>query len=299
MRVCAADGRVLAEPPDPPLEPGLPSHGGIMRPVLHAILSDRTRASGTQVRLGVTINQLTAIASGVRAVTSDGASADYDLVIGADGVFSTVRGMIFPDAPKPRYTGQYCWRLVADRPPELKQCHMYSTSNLMAGVMPTSQTQLYMFMLSVEDAGLRLEPATQWRQLKHIMAPFGGLPGALRDNLSVDTPLIARPLESILVPLPWRRGRVLLIGDAAHATTPHLASGAGISVEDALVLSELLASQDTIDAALSAFEARRWERCRMVVENSVRIGELEQSHADHSAMGAIMVQSLQALRSDI
>jgi 2-polyprenyl-6-methoxyphenol hydroxylase-like FAD-dependent oxidoreductase len=299
LRMCDAGGRVLASPPMPELEPGLPTHGGIMRPVLHTILSDRTRASGAQVRLGVTIESFTDTGSSVRVLTTDGATRDYDLMVGADGVFSKTRGQIFPEAPKPRYTGQYCWRMVAERPPEHTVCHMYSTGNLMAGAMPTSPTQMYMFLLSTESPALRLDPVTQWQQLKQLMAPFGGLPGKLRDGIDAQSAIIARPLESILLPLPWHRGRVALIGDAAHATTPHLASGAGISVEDALVLSELLGTSTSIETALQSFEARRWERCRMVVENSVRVGELEQSHADHAQMGAIMVQSLLALRVDI
>jgi 2-polyprenyl-6-methoxyphenol hydroxylase-like FAD-dependent oxidoreductase len=84
-----------------------------------------------------------------------------------------------------------------------------------------------------------------------------------------------------------------------HATTPHLASGAGIAIEDALVLSEELATGDQVSDALERFEARRWERCRMVVENSVRIGHMEQTHADPNALKALMAESEAALREDI
>jgi 2-polyprenyl-6-methoxyphenol hydroxylase-like FAD-dependent oxidoreductase len=228
LRLCAADGRVMMEQPMAPLEPGLPTHGGIMRPVLHSILSERTRAAGANVRLGVTVESIKDTGDSVRAVTSDGQVRDYQLVVGADGVFSKLRELVFPAAPRPRYTGQYCWRTVAERPAELTVCHMYSAGNLMAGVMPTSQTQMYMFLLSTESPTLRLDPATQWQQLKQLMAPFSSVPGMLRDGLSAQSSIIARPLESILLPLPWHRGRVALIGDAAHATTPHLASGAGV-----------------------------------------------------------------------
>src|SRR6185436_21167558 len=84
-----------------------------------------------------------------------------------------------------------------------------------------------------------------------------------------------RPLERLMLPAPWHRGRVMVIGDAAHATTPHLASGAGLAVEDALVLAELLRSGETLEVVLQQFIVRRYERCRMVVENSVRLGEME------------------------
>jgi 2-polyprenyl-6-methoxyphenol hydroxylase-like FAD-dependent oxidoreductase len=80
-----------------------------------------------------------------------------------------------------------------------------------------------------------------------------------------------------MLPPPWHRGRVLLIGDAAHTTTPHMAAGAGIAVEDSIVLAQLLQSEDSLQVALEKFMTRRYERCRMVVENSFLLGEWEKS----------------------
>jgi 2-polyprenyl-6-methoxyphenol hydroxylase-like FAD-dependent oxidoreductase len=75
------------------------------------------------------------------------------------------------------------------------------------------------------------------------------------------------------MPAPWHRGRVVLIGDAAHTAPPQLASGATIAIEDAIVLSEILLK----DARLDDFTARRFERCRIVVENSRQLGEWEKT----------------------
>ena len=297
--LCAPNGHVVAELPARPIEPGLPTGGGIMRPVLQEILSRRTRAAGTNVRLGVTLKSYTETADGVQVETTDGKTAKYSLVVAADGAFSKMRQMLFPAAPVPRYTGQYCWRLVADRPPEVDGCYFYLAGAVTAGVMPTSATQMYMFLLQHEPEKVRIDESTQWQRLKELMAPFSGLLGKLRESLNAQSPIIARPLEAILLPRPWYRGRVLLIGDAVHATTPHLASGAGISIEDALVLSEELAKAGTIDAALARFEARRFERCRLVVENSVRIGQMEQTHADPGALKTLMAESEEALRQEI
>ena len=74
---------------------------------------------------------------------------------------------------------------------------------------------------------------------------------------------------------PWYRGRVLLIGDAAHTATPQLAMGAGIAIEEAVVLGDVLGSDadvDGVDGALARFMRCRYERCRMVVENSLQLG---------------------------
>lgn len=108
-----------------------------------------------------------------------------------------------------------------------------------------------------------------------------------------------RPLEGLLLPKPWYQGRVVLIGDAAHATTPHLASGACIGIEDAIVLVDELTQNEAVDAALQAFQSRRWERCRMVVENSLRLGELEVSGGDKEEQTRIMRASLMALGAPI
>jgi len=299
VRICTPSGQIVAEIPAQPIEPGLPTGGGIMRPVLHEILSGRTRASGTNVRLGVSLTGYSEHDDKIRVETSDGLIADYTLVVAADGVFSKVRDLVFPAAPQPKYTGQYCWRLAAERPPEISGVHFYIAGSITAGVMPTSAKEMYMFLLQAEPQKVRLDEAVQWQRLRQLMAPFSGLLGTLRDALSANSSIICRPLEAILLPRPWHRGRVLLIGDAVHATTPHLASGAGIAIEDALVLSEELAREADLEFALTRFEERRWERCRLVVENSVRIGHMEQTHADPVALKMLMAESEAALRGEI
>jgi len=101
------------------------------------------------------------------------------------------------------------------------------------------------------------------------------------------------------MPRPWSRGRVVLIGDAVHATTPHMASGAGIGIEDAIVLAEEIDKADTIPAGLAAFEERRWERCRMVVENSGRLGEIEITGGDREEHARLMRETAMALAAPI
>ena len=91
----------------------------------------------------------------------------------------------------------------------------------------------------------------------------------------------------------------MLIGDTVHATTPHLASGACIGIEDALVLAEELGRTGAVGRALNTFENRRWERCRMVVENSARLGEIEVAGGDKEEHARIMRESLMALAQPI
>lgn len=106
-------------------------------------------------------------------------------------------------------------------------------------------------------------------------------------------------MDNLLLPRPWHRGRTVLIGDAVHATTPHLAAGAGLGIEDAIVLAEELAAADTMEAALDSFETRRWERCRMVVENSERLGELEATDGGADDYTRLQAESFRVLAGPI
>ena len=104
-----------------------------------------------------------------------------------------------------------------------------------------------------------------------------------------------RPLVNLLVPAPWNRGRVVMIGDTMAATTPHLASGAGIGIESAIVLAEELAANADLHTALDRFHARRWERCRLVVQNSERLCRIEIDGGDKQEHARIMRESMLAL----
>jgi 2-polyprenyl-6-methoxyphenol hydroxylase-like FAD-dependent oxidoreductase len=297
--ICAPDGTPLHHSPTPPIAPGMPTTGGIMRPALHRLLSDLTRSSGADIRLGVTVKSFHEKEDGVSVATSDGETRSYDLVVGADGVNSLTRALLFPDAPKPVYTGQYCWRVALDRQPMIDRAHFFMAGEVTAGLVPVSETGMYMWLLEPVKVREHIEPATQHLRLAAIMQRFGGPLAIVRDGLTAQSPIIVRPLEAMLLPRPWNVGRILLIGDAVHATTPHLASGAGIATEDALVLSRILAETGSIPDAVAAFTERRWDRCKLVVENSVEIGRMQQGSGTPQQLNALMAQSMMALRANI
>ena len=207
--------------------------------MLHRILAAATRASGAAVRLGVSVAAVEQAGDAVSVGFTDGTSASYDLVVGADGIHSRLRAMLFPDAPKPAFTGQGCWRAVVPRPADIDCAHVYVGGPVKAGITPVSQDEMYLFLLQHVPDNPRM-PEERWPELlAEQLRGFGGALGAVRDSLDASAQINYRPLEKLLLPPPWHRGRVILIGDAAHATTPHLASGAGLAVEDALVLGEV------------------------------------------------------------
>jgi 2-polyprenyl-6-methoxyphenol hydroxylase-like FAD-dependent oxidoreductase len=294
-------GPKVASLPTPRIAgPDVPGGGAIMRPVLAKILAEATVASGANVRLGCTFTALRQHGDGVEVTFTDGSTVNYDLVIGADGLYSKVRETVFPDAPKPQYSGQGVWRAVLPRPADIDGTMMWLGPKIKPGLNPVSKDEMYLFVTEDRATNDYIDPSEFLQRVKVLLAPFPDPRlQRVRDALNEDSQIIYRPLESLLMPSPWYKGRVVLIGDTVHATTPHMASGACIGIEDALVLADELSKAGSIDQALDRYLARRWERCRMVVQNSGRLGEIEIAGGDKEEHARIMRATLAALAAPI
>lgn len=292
-------GDLITELKTYPLEDGIPATGGVQRSDLHAILAKHTKASGATVRLGVSIDALDQTARGVDVAFTDGTAGAFDLVIGADGIFSKVRNLILPDAPKPMFTGQACWRLIAEQPAGFDRSHFYMGSDGKCGFNPISKTHMYMFLLEHVPSNPWREPETLPQILYDLMEGYGGIVPDIRATVRDNPTINYRPLEGMIVPRPWFKGNVVLIGDTVHSTTPHLASGAGMAVEDAVVLDEELARHDDPQTALKAYEARRFDRCHLVVATSLRLGEIEMTQGDPKEHTQLMQGAIMALREPV
>jgi 2-polyprenyl-6-methoxyphenol hydroxylase-like FAD-dependent oxidoreductase len=272
------DGHLLGEVPALDLlGPKYPPMNGITRPKLHAIFQDAVKASGADIRLGLTADSVGEDGS---VTFSDGGSGEYDLVVGADGIHSRVRGLVFPDAPEPEYTGQIVWRYNVPRPADLDTLDMFVGSNGKAGFVPLSPELMYVLYIEAVPVDEVRMPENRLAEIfRERLAEFGGLVAEVRDNHITDAEkVVVRPVESLLVPTPWHRGRVALIGDAVHASSPHVGQGGAMAMEDALVLAEEVTGGDDLDAALTRYAERRYPRCREIWEISRQIGTWEIEH---------------------
>jgi 2-polyprenyl-6-methoxyphenol hydroxylase-like FAD-dependent oxidoreductase len=290
------NGQVLMQAPVPPNPAPIQCSGGIMRPVLHDILQQRVRAAGIQIRLGLEPRDFAEDAAHITVTLSDGSNGRYDLVVAADGIFSQTRARLFPEAPSPKFTGQGCWRIVADRPAEVTGAEIFVGGPVKLGFNPVSHDKMYAFILEHVPGNPRFAPEEQLGHVARLLEPFGGYVSQVRANLGEASLINYRPLESVLLRTPWHKGRIVLIGDAAHATTPHLASGAGLAAEDGLALAEEMAAANDVEQALHAFMARRFERVRMVVENSLRIGEIEMQGGNQMDANAMLGDTMHKLQ---
>lgn len=297
-RVRLFNGQILRVLDEPEIEEGLPATGGIMRPVLHRIMQDRVRELEIPVRLGLTVTQLVTVDGGVDVTFSDGTSGRYDLVIGADSVFSGVRKLAFPHMGDPVETGQGCWRISIRKPPEQDMGEFYFGSDNPCGITICGEDAVYLFLLTPHvPRDTFMDDEELYTTLKDLLAPFGGNAGWIRDNMTRADWINYRPLAAAIQPRPWSNGRVVLLGDAVHATTPHLASGAGMAVESGIVLAEELAKNATVEEALAAYEERRFDRCKDVIDSSVAIGQLQLDHGNPGQIAGMIEGALGRLNA--
>jgi 2-polyprenyl-6-methoxyphenol hydroxylase-like FAD-dependent oxidoreductase len=300
MQLFDADGNLLHTLEVQGLLADFPAVGGMMRPTLHRILADSASEKGVSVRTATTVVSLDQNDDGVHVELSDGSKETYDLVLAADGLRSQIREMVWgDDAPKPTPLGQVVWRALLERPASVTGEYQFYGPGLKTGFTPLGPDKMYEFLVQPFDMDLptREERPAKMRELLQV---FGGVVAEVRDQITDPDKVDVRKLYWLIMPRPWYRGRVLLIGDAAHSTTPQLAMGGAIALEDGIVLGELLASESDLETALEKFMDRRYERCKMVVENSVQLSEWERNAAENEEnAGRLQTESFMALAAPI
>lgn len=275
-RICATDGALLAEVPNRNIAgAGFPPINGISRPALHRILADAIQAARIPVRLGLTVDRIDDRQDCAAVAFTDGSTGEYDLVIGADGAHSGMRTRLFGPDLQPRLTGEAVWRFNLPRPREIDWGALFYGRRSKAGLVPMSPTTMYMLLVTAEPLNQRMPREGIAAAMRERLTEYAGPIGDLRELINDDDAVVYRPMESVLAPAPWRRGRICLIGDAAHCTTPHLAQGAALAIEDAVVLAELISRGQSLDETFEEFMSRRFPRAATIVSASLQLGEWE------------------------
>lgn len=270
VAIHAPDGTMVAKVLSRRLVERYPANLGIGRRALHKILGDRAIAAGANVRLGITAERVEDDGTEVAVAFSDGSEARYDLVFGSDGLYSQMRGLLFPDAPPPEYTGQAVWRYNLPRPEGMDALHVYN-GRIGVGLVPISEALMYIYLTTPEPRNQRYPTEGIAAAMREKLQSHAPAIRELAEHIIDDEGVVYRPLETHLLRGAWHVGRITLLGDAVHAATPHLGQGAGMAIEDSLVLADEITRQATPDAAFAAYRDRRFERCRYIVETSLSI----------------------------
>ena len=237
-----------------------------------------------RVRLGVELTALEPRHDAVRVRLGDGSEADWDLVLGADGMRSAVRRAILPpEQCEPRYSGQTCWRLQLEAPDlaPTTSCERWTPGHRI-GVIPLSRGGIYVYLVQSAPRGA-VAPGTD--SVEHLRRTFAGLDerlDALLARGAGDTSVLVHHGDLVDLPVySTGRGRVVLLGDAAHAMTPNMGQGAAMAIEDAGALA-LLWTQDGPPVDLpAALAAVRRARVLPIHRSSWRMGQV--AHVRHPA----------------
>lgn len=252
-----------------------PSELGMSMPSLHKVLASAALAAGADVRLGVTFRELRQHPDRVSVTFTDGSVGSYDLVVGADGVHSGVRSVVFGEHLEPHATGYFRWRCKVPRPKALIRA--LSCAGLpgrgRCGFLPLTASTGCVTMLVREPPGAFYSQDELADVARQHLADCDGVMGQLRDSITDSSKVVCRPLELLMVPAPWYRGRVLLIGDAAHAMSAHLAQGAAQAAEDGVVLGELMGQGLSVPQVLNSFMERRFSRCCALAEAAAQVDQ--------------------------
>lgn len=221
------------------------------------------------VRVGATVTGLHG--DGVRYRVGDAERlAEGDVVVGADGLRSTVRARLYPGSVWTRFAGFTAWRGVTDRPFPLERQSQTWGEGAEFGLVRLLDGRVYWFCTGDDAEGTRFpdERGEVLRRFGGWHAPIADVVGATSEVLRHDVHVVRRPLP------PFAAGPVALLGDAAHAVTPNLGQGGALALEDAVVLAHLLAGPDPVVEALRRYDAVRRPRAEAVSRASELAGRV-------------------------
>ena len=275
----AADGELIVHVPSV-MGGDVPANTALSRLNLHRILIAAAEQHDVKIRYGTTMEQFSDSGRAVDVRFTDGRRESYDLVAAFDGIKSATRRAIFGPEHDAVYSGFGVFRVTLPRPDYVDGIRVYQALGVKAGYIPLSATTMYMFVVTPDPPGVSHRQEDFADILRSRMAPFGALPGEVRDAIQASADIVYSPISDVLLPLPWFSGRIGILGDAAHACAPHLTQGAGMALEDGLVLAETLAEARPgvpLEDQLRAFEERRFPRARLVQDVSRGILPAEMS----------------------
>ena len=269
-----SDGTLIAQTPSARLaDPGRPAYNNIGRPALQRILLNELARLNESPRLGTTAERLETDGEGVDVTFNDGRQSRYDLVLGIDGIRSRTRRMLFGDAFEPVYTGHAVWRIPMPRPSGVNCNMIYFGTGKKAGLIPLTGDTMYFWVVVNAATNKRMAPELLLKGAREAFGGFGGIVKDVADTIQGPEHVVYSPIEEVILPLPWSKGRVLLLGDAAHAAGPHLGQGAAMAMEDAVMAGDLFAEADELSRKIDEFQNRRYPRTKFIQDETRLMGK--------------------------
>nr|WP_263314907.1 FAD-dependent monooxygenase [Mammaliicoccus sp. Marseille-Q6498] len=246
----------------------------IHRNVLHEIL--KTQVPAERIHLDHKLKEFKQNADSVRLYFENGVQDQFDLVIAADGLNSEIRQQLFPKSA-PRYAGYTCFRGVVKEHFDMKSdvALEYWGHKGRFGIVPLKDDEWYWFCtMNAKEKDLQYKSFEK----PHLQAYFNQFPDEVRQILDAqeETGILHHDMYDLVPLKSFYSGRVILLGDAAHATTPNMGQGAGQAIEDAVTIANLLKERD-IESALNRYNKLRVKHTKKVILKSRKIGKAGQT----------------------
>lgn len=277
-RVVDRRGDLLFELPSGTVD-GIPEANALPRKDLGDILLRACEAAGARLAFGTTTTAHEQDDAGVDVTLSDGRHERYHVVAAFDGIHSPTRRALFGPEHDPVYTGYGVWRVTVERPRDMASISQFIGPRNKAGVIPLNDETMYLFLVMPSREGWRPDRSQVEDLLREQLEGYGGMVGDIREGLAGNRSIVYSPIEEVLLTPPWQQGRIVVLGDSAHACAPHLTQGGAQAMEDAVVLAEMFSEQDgPVGATLDAFVARRYPRAKFNqdISHAILVGEMDQ-----------------------
>lgn len=272
FEICDEMGKTISSQQSSADKPDITSLVAIHRADLHRILLSRLDLD--QLINGKRLVSMHTFSDETELTFDDGTVHRSRYLVAADGIHSQVRNLLLPGA-KLRYAGYTCWRGLANTDHKIEKATETWGAAGRFGIVPLSDSKIYWFACKRADAG---DEAMKMMHTEVIAKIFSGYHAPIEELI-----LNTRPEDIIwsdiydLEPISrFALGNVVLIGDAAHATTPNLGQGACQAIEDAVVLAGSLNKVSAVEEAFRLFEKKRLRRTHGIVKQSRQTGRIAQ-----------------------
>ncbi|HEY1361574.1 MAG TPA: FAD-dependent monooxygenase [Xanthobacteraceae bacterium] len=243
----------------------VPAVCALSRLQLHQILLGAAERAGVEVRLGVSVGDIHEEKDRVHVRFSTGRHDWFDLLAGFDGIRSTTRLHLVGTSFAPRPSGYGAWRVQAPRPDYVRGIEFLQGIGSKTGAMPLGNDIMYLFHIRAEPVDADFAGQDHASLFKERLAQYGSYVAEIAASLGRSSEIVYSPIEPLLLPWPWFRGRVVIGGDAAHTFAPHLTQGAAMAAEDAFVLArEVLDDDVPLESRLMRYSMKRYPRCAFV-----------------------------------
>jgi 2-polyprenyl-6-methoxyphenol hydroxylase-like FAD-dependent oxidoreductase len=275
----------------------VPAVCALSRLRLHEILLTAAQIAGVDVRLGTSLTAIHDNTDRAEVTFGNGRTESFDLVAGFDGIRSATRRHLVGTAFAPRPSGYGAWRVQVPRADCVRGMEFLQGIGSKTGAMPLAGDLMYLFHIRPEKLDAVFVRESYADLFRERLRQYGSYVAEISAKLNATSDVVYSPIEPMLLPWPWFRGRVVLGGDAAHTFSPHLTQGAAMAAEDGYVLArETLAEEGSLAERLMVYSQKRYGRCAFVYtfsrqwlddEQSVRTAEdLEAARSELALNGS-------------